>query len=106
MTQRGRYAGAAYSPDVKDALGAIAHELRDEGWTVPAVKGLFSRAGYAVGEETLRLWSNASGAGQPIISTEKKTGARKKLSKEQRQVAAGWVLREKKKSTAGVTVDL
>ena len=103
MARRGAYEGAAYSPDVKAALGAIGHNLREEGWTVPAVHELYEKAGYSVGEETLRRWSNAAAADQPIISPNKHTGAKKKVDDEQRQVAAGWVLEQKKKSTVGAT---
>jgi hypothetical protein len=103
MARRGAYEGAAYSLDVKAALGAIGHKLREQGWTVPAVHELYETAGYTVGEETLRRWSNAAAADQPIISPNKRTGAKKKVDDEQRQVAAGWVLEQKKKSTVGAT---
>jgi hypothetical protein len=85
MARRGAYEGAAYSPDVKAALGAIGHKLREEGWTVPAVHELYEKAGYTVGEETLRRWSNAAAADQPIISPNKRTGVKKKVDDEQRQ---------------------
>jgi hypothetical protein len=54
-------------------------------------------AGYEVGDGTLRRWTNASGAGEAIISKAKKTGARKRLDDEGRRVAAGWVLSQEKK---------
>ncbi len=97
MARRGRYSGAAVSPEVKEALGAVGHGLRQEGWTVPAVKSLFQNAGFDVGGETLRRWTDACGAGQPIISKAKKTGVRKKLGDEERRVAAGWVLQQEQK---------
>jgi hypothetical protein len=87
-------------------LGAIGHGLREEGWTVSAVHDLYKRAGFSVGEETLRGWTQAAGRGEPIISPAKQAGAEKKLDEEQRRVAAGWVLREKKKSTCDATSDL
>jgi hypothetical protein len=76
MAKRGKYTGSGYSIDVKEALGAIGYGLREEGWTV--VHDLYKRAGFSVGEETLRGWTQA----------------------------AGWVLREKKKSTCDATSDL
>ncbi len=97
MARRGRYSGAAVSPEVKEALRAVGHGLRQAGWSVPAVKSLFQNAGFDVGGETLRRWTDASGAGQPIISKAKKTGARKKLGDEERRVAAGWVLQQEQK---------
>ncbi len=97
MAKRGRYSGAAYSPEAKEVLGAIGRGLRDRGWTGADVKSFFSDAGYDIGDETLRQWANASGAGRPIITNAKKTGARKKLDNEGRRVAAGWVLSQEKK---------
>lgn len=97
MAERGEYAGAGYSTDVKAALGAIGHGLRERGWSVREVGALFSDVGYDAGDETLRRWSNASGAGEPVISLEKKSGSTKKVDDEQRQVAAGWVLSQEKK---------
>ena len=103
MSQRGRYAGARYSVDVKDALGAIGLELKERGWSVRAISEMYSDAGYGLGEETLRGWTQAVERGEPIISPDKNTGAEKKVDEEQRRVAAGWVLQGKKKSTASVT---
>jgi transposase len=97
MERRGRYAGAQYAPEVKEVLGAVGHELRQRGWPLAAVKSFCSDAGYAVGRETLRQWTDASGAGRSIISNAKKTGARKKLGDEGRRAAAGWVLSQEKK---------
>lgn len=102
MSQRGRYDAARYSVDVKDALGAIGLELKDRGWSVRAISEMYSDAGYGLGEETLRGWTKAVERREPIISPDKNTGAPKKVDAEQRRVAAGWVLQEKKKSTAGV----
>ena len=103
MASRGTYSGAGYSSEVKEALGAVGHRLRVEGRSVREVAEFFSEAGYAVGDETVRRWTNAAGRGEPIISPAKQAGAEKKLDEEQRRVAAGWVLQEKKKSTAGAT---
>ncbi len=97
MAKRGCYSGAAYSSEAKEVLGAIGRGLRDRGWTGADVKSFFSDAGYDIGDETLRQWANASGAGRPIITNAKKTGARKKLDNEGRRVAAGWVLSQEKK---------
>ncbi|MEZ0208733.1 MAG: hypothetical protein ACAH17_00970, partial [Candidatus Paceibacterota bacterium] len=97
MKNRGGYQGTCYSDDVKEALGAIGHALRQDSWTVPEVCHLFKRAGYAAGEESVRRWSNAAGRGQPVVSRSKGTGAGKKLDDEQREVAAGWVLRHEEK---------
>jgi transposase-like protein len=106
MAFRGEYRAAGYSSDVKDVLGAVGHQLRTEGRSVRDVVELFSKAGYSVGEETVRRWTTASGRDEHIISSNKKTGAKKKLVDKERQVAAGWVLQEKKKSTADATVGL
>lgn len=84
MEGRARYAGARYAPEVKEVLGALEHGLRQRGWSVADLQSFCSDCGYAVGEETLRLWTNASGAGRPIISNAKKMGARKKLDDEGR----------------------
>ncbi len=54
MAKRSRYAAASYSPEVKEVLGAVGHQLRQKGWAVPAVKRFLSDAGYDLGEETLR----------------------------------------------------
>ena len=106
MAKRGKYSGSGYSVDVKEALGAIGHGLREEGWTVAAIHDFFKKTGFSVGEETLRGWTQAAGRGEPIISPAKQAGAEKKLDEEQRRVAAGWVLQEKKKSTCEATLDL
>ena len=92
MARRGGYAGAAHPPDVKATLGAVGSQLRARGWSVHKVGQLFVDAGYAVGDETVRRWTEAVDAGRPIVSPNKRTGAPKELSYEQRQVAAGWVL--------------
>jgi hypothetical protein len=89
MAKRGKYTGSGYSIDVKETLAAIGYGLREEGWTVPAVHDLYKRAGFSVGEETLRGWTQAAGRGEPIISPAKQAGAEKKLDEEQRRVAAG-----------------
>ncbi len=68
---------------------------------MPAVKSLFHNAGFDVGDETLRRWTDAFGAGQPIISKAKKTGARKKLGDEEQMGSA-----RNEKSTGGATVGL
>jgi transposase len=106
MALRGEYLEASYSNDVKAVLGAVGHQLRAEGRSVREVAQLFFEAGYALGDETVRRWTNAAGSDEPIISPNKKTGAKKKLDDEKRKVAAGWVLQEKKKSTADATVGL
>ena len=82
MAIRGEYEATGYSTDVKEALGAIGDALRDEGWTVPAVRKLYKKAGYPVGKATLRRWTNAAAADQPIISPSKGTGAKKKVDDE------------------------
>ena len=97
MAKRSRYSAADYSPDVKEVLGAVGRELRARGWAVAAVKAFLSDAGYDVGDETLRQWTLASGAGRPISSSAKRTGARKKLREAGRRVAAGWVLSQEEK---------
>jgi hypothetical protein len=97
MRKRTGYAASSRSSDVKEVLGAVGHALRQRGWTVAAVKRFLSEAGYDVGKETLRQWTLASGAGRPVTSNAKKTGARKKLGDEGRRVAAGWVLSQEKK---------
>jgi hypothetical protein len=56
---------------------------RDEG---QSIKGLFSDAGCAVGDETLRRRTGGSGARRVVISNAKKTGACKKLHVEWRRV--------------------
>ena len=58
---------------------------------------MYLDAGFKLGEETLRRWTNAARAGEPIISPDKQTGAKKKVDNEQRQVATGWVLQQEKK---------
>jgi hypothetical protein len=88
------------------SFGAIGHELREEGWTVPAIQTLYKKSGYVVGKETLRGWTAAAGRGNPIISPNKQAGAQKKVDDEQRQVAAGWVLEGKKKLTADAILGL
>src|SRR3990167_996833 len=97
MARRGNYSSASYSIDVKAALGAIGQQLRVRGWTVREVVKILDEAGYAVGEETVRRWTDRISRGQPIISDAKQTGARKKLDFEERQVATGWVLSQDKK---------
>jgi hypothetical protein len=77
MAKRGKYTGSSYSIDVKEALGAIGHGLREEGWTVSAVHDLYKRAGFSVGEETLRGWTQAVERGEPVISPAKQAGAEK-----------------------------
>jgi hypothetical protein len=44
MAKRSRYAAASYSPEVKEVLGAVGHQLRQEGWAVSAVKRFLSDA--------------------------------------------------------------
>ncbi len=97
MAGRSGCVAASYSPEVKEVLGALGHQLRQRGWSVAALKSFCYDAGYDVGEETLRQWTDASGAGRPIISIAKKAGRRKKLDDEGRRAAAGWVLSEDKK---------
>ena len=97
MALRRGYAGAAHPPDVKATLGAVGSQLRGRGWSVREVGELFVDAGYVVGHQTVRDWTDAVDAGRPITSPAKRTGARKELSYEQRQVAAGWVLSADKK---------
>jgi hypothetical protein len=103
MAGRRGYVAAGYSPDVKEALGAIGHVLRQRGWPVADVKNIFLEAGFEVGDGTLRRWTTASGTGTPIISNAKKSGARKKLDDEGRRVAAGWVLSQEKKVDCAAT---
>ncbi len=65
--------------------------------TVTEVASIFSEAGYGVGEETLRRWTKAVGAAQPITSPNKQAGNDKTLDDEQCRVAAGWVLLQEQK---------
>ncbi len=80
MAGRPGYVAAGYSPEVKEVLAAVGHQLRQRGWTVAAVKGFFSDAGYEVGDGTLRRWTVESGAGTPIISNAKKAGRIRSLT--------------------------
>jgi hypothetical protein len=41
MRQLGGYSGAAYSTDVKDALGAIGHQLRQREWSVREIGEMY-----------------------------------------------------------------
>jgi hypothetical protein len=43
-----------YSTDVKDALGAIGHQLRQREWSVREIGEMYLDAGFKLGEETLR----------------------------------------------------
>jgi hypothetical protein len=44
MAGRAGYVAAGYSPEVKDVLGAVGHQLRQRGWSVAAVKSFLSEA--------------------------------------------------------------
>jgi transposase len=90
--ERGSYAGAGVSNDVKEQTAKIAIALEDRGTPLKESVEIFKETDYAPSLRTLRTHVKKIKAGEPPLSVEKKSGGKSKLTDEQEKIVCGAVL--------------
>ena len=103
MTKKKSYAAANISDDAKTMIAQIYQVQHGKGKLRCEFVAEMNQAGYKFSESQLDRWVARINAGEVAVSASKATGASARLTREQRDIAAGWVL---SKNLHGIPVHL
>ena len=92
MSQRKTYSAASISDDTKTMIARLYQVLHSKGKHRSEFVADFNQAGYRFSESQLDRWVARINAGKTAVSTAKATTALACLTREQRDIAGGWVL--------------
>lgn len=92
MSQRRTKPAASIPDNAKTVLARLYQEQHASGKARWDFVGELSAAGYKVSARQLDRWVARVNAGETAVSTTKATGAEVLMSREQRDIAGGWVL--------------
>ena len=92
MTKRTTYAAADISDDAKSMIARLYQVQHAKGKLRREFVAEMNQAGYQFSESQLDRWVARINMGKAAVSTSKGTGASAHLTREQRDIAGGWVL--------------
>lgn len=92
MTKRKHYSAANISDDAKTMIAQLYQVQHAKGKLRREFVADMNQAGYKFSESQLDRWVTRINTGEAAVSTSKATGASVHLTREQRDIAAGWVL--------------
>ena len=92
MTKRTTYAAADISDDAKGMIARLYQVQHAKGKLRREFVAEMKQAGYQFSESQLDRWVARINMGKAAVSTSKGTGASAYLTREQRDIAGGWVL--------------
>lgn len=92
MTKKKSYAAANISDDTKTMIAKLYQVQHRKGKLRCEFVAEMNQAGYKFSESQLDRWVARINAGEVAISISKATGASARLTREQRDIVAGWVL--------------
>jgi transposase len=92
MTKKKNYSATNISDDAKTMIAKLYHVQHDKGKFRREFVAEMNLAGYIFSESQLDRWVARIITGETAVSTSKATGASKHLTREQRDLAGGWIL--------------
>lgn len=92
MTKRKTYAAANISDDAKTMIAQLYKVQHAKGKLRREFVADMNQAGYRFSESQLDRWVARINAEETAVSTSKATGASVHLTREQRDIAGGWLL--------------
>jgi len=92
MTKKKNYAAANISDDAKTMIARLYQVQHTKGKLRREFVAEMKQAGYKFSESQLDRWVARINTRETAVSTSKATGASAHLIREQRDIAAGWVL--------------
>ena len=92
MNQKRVYAAANISDDAKTMIARLYQVQHAQGKLRREFVADMGQAGYSFSESQLDRWVARINAGEAAVSATKTTGALAHLTREQRDIAAGWLL--------------
>lgn len=88
---RGPYLSATLPVEQRLLMADIAEQLVNRGWLQSDVVALFDDIDRPIPPSTLSRWLSLLRSGSSILSSEKRTGAERKISLAQEQILVGFV---------------
>jgi|GEM_PF-1891702 len=92
MSQKKTYAAASISDDAKTMIARLYQVLHAQGKLRREFVADMSQAGYRFSESQLDRWVARVNAGETAVSITKATSPSVHLTREQRDIAGGWLL--------------
>jgi len=101
MSQKRIYAAASISDDAKTMIARLYQVQHTQGKLRREFVADMGQAGYSFSESQLDRWVARINTGEAAVSTTKATGVLTHLTREQRDIAGGWLLSQ---NLCGVSV--